>query len=141
MNQLIVNLLLGSGVSVSSILTVLAFKQSRRKREAEIGLDETTKAKLAAEAAQINEKREQARDKRFQDDIDRLDQQLKDERLISLERGQRLNRLERLVNRHTQWDFIAVARLREAGIDIEDPPSLMYLDADGNEMNGGKRRG
>lgn len=133
-----IQIILGVAAAVSPVSAVVfgvvLFNQRKRQAEIDIKLSESRveltqeeKAKLANEAAAINQERELKREGWFQEQIAALRQELKETRLISDERWIRLSRLERLVNVHSEWDWRAVRLFREHNIPIEDPPSLMYL--------------
>jgi hypothetical protein len=76
--------------------------------------------KTAGEAEQINDQTWINRLSALGKDFDRL-QTLSDERFA------RLVEIETLITEHVAWDFQIMRVLREHGIEVDSPPSLVYV--------------
>lgn len=93
--------------------SVVSLWSSRRNRKAEAGRTER-------EAERIGDKTWIERLDALARDFDRL-QQLSDERFA------KLVEIEMLITEHVDWDWQVIRLLREHGIPVSDPPSLVYV--------------
>lgn len=109
-----INLLLAFAAVIGPLVTVYLARQNWRKTGAEIHLNRRQEAKLSQEIEQKSEAKFERK-------------------IAALERE--VATLRRYINRHIPWDWTAVRHLRLAGIDIEDPPDLNYLQEDDPDAN------
>lgn len=96
-----------------------------------------TKRKLGAEATEIITKAAASVVTNLQGEVAR--QEHVNEMLVTAHRTEILDliakhdaalaRVSRVLNLHMAWDAIAVAKLAEAGIEIEEPPTLTIMEA------------
>lgn len=90
--------------------------RNRRKADAEAKKENATAADLIQGIA--------ARE------VDRIDQLLQSERLLSGERRQAGVKLYRHIQRHAEWDRRLLEKLEEYGVQIEQPPELILTQAE-----------
>jgi hypothetical protein len=135
-----VTTILGIGALGSPISLVILLRQRWRKGEVEIKLDETKVeldkqqiSEVANRAAAINQDREQKREEHWQKKLDDQEHKLQGE--IGDLRAE-VNGLKSYINEHIPWDWEAVRQLRLAGIEIENPPSLIYIRNPDGDRNG-----
>jgi hypothetical protein len=102
-----INLLLAMAAALGPAVTVYLARQNWRKTGSEITLNKRQEAKLSQEIENKSEEK-------FQAEIDVLKKEVAT--------------LRRYINRHIPWDWQAVRELKLAGIEIEDPPDLNYLE-------------
>jgi hypothetical protein len=86
-----------------------------------------SRKKTGAEAMKTEVEAEQTSDKTWIQRLDALSNDLGRLQLLSDERFERLVELEMLITEHVTWDFTVVRLLRQHGIDIHEPPSLVYV--------------
>ena len=84
-------------------------KVNVRSVEAKTNLDETQQASIVKEISESSEEK-------FRGEIADLRREIESLKLY--------------INRHIPWDWKAVRELRLQGIDIEDPPSLQYIEGE-----------
>jgi predicted Holliday junction resolvase-like endonuclease len=125
------NVILGIGALGSPISLVILLRQRWRKGEVEIkademkvDLDKAQISEVANRAAAINQDREQKREEHWQSKLDKQERKLRGE--IGDLRAE-VNGLKSYINEHIPWDWEAVRQLRLAGIEIDNPPSLIYI--------------
>lgn len=119
------------GPITAMVTGLLFFRQIRAKKNLDldqqqvgIKIDETTHNKLVQEAANINQEREQRREKWWSEQIGLLREEIEAERRLSNRRFRRLNHLEDWATRHMAWDRKAWAKIAENDPDFEQPPML-----------------
>lgn len=98
---------------VGMILSIRARKINTAKVESETSLNEAQQADIVR---QISDSSEQ----KFRAEIDALKREVESLKLY--------------INRHIPWDWKAVRELRLNGIEIEDPPSLQYINGEAGQQ-------
>lgn len=88
------------------LLSIKSRKTNTSKVESETNLNEAQQAEIVRRISESSEEK-------FQRRIAKLEREIESLKLY--------------INRHIPWDWKAVRELRLAGIDIEDPPSLQYI--------------
>lgn len=126
------DLLLGFFAALGPLTaSLLYYRQTKAKKELDLSqqqvgikIDETTHNKLIQEAANINQEREERREKWWGDQIGLLRQEIESERQLSNRRFRRLNQLEDWATRHMAWDRKAWTIISENDPEFEQPPML-----------------
>lgn len=122
--QTILNVLLAMGTLASPIIALIFVRQQLRAGDTKIDLDKKDAAIKSREALSMDQDREQKRETHWQTKLD--DQELKLDQEIAELRAE-VNGLKQYINEHIPWDWDAVRQLRLAGIEIDNPPSLIYI--------------
>lgn len=89
----------------------------------------SSRKQLAAQAGKTGAETEQLEDATWIARLDALSRDLKKLQNLSDERFERMVAIETLVTNHVSWDFKVVRLLREHNIEVENPPSLVYVRA------------
>lgn len=122
--QTILNVLLSMGTISSPIIAIIFVRQRLRAGDTKIDLDKKDAAIKSREALSMDQDREQKRETHWQAKLDDQERKL-DEEIAELRAE--VNGLQRYINEHIPWDWDAVRQLRLAGIEIDNPPSLIYI--------------
>ena len=114
----------GGAVLVTQIANVIANRKHRTAEPAKMLVEGSV-----AWAKQLAEDAENAaqRAERIEQKYDDLWAKYDDLRLKYNQLERRMNRQQDANIKHTEWDEALMAKLREAGIDFSDPPSLEVL--------------
>ena len=86
-----------------------------------------SRGKTDAEAGKTSAEKEKLEDATWITRLDALSNDLGRLQILSDERFERLVEIERLITDHVQWDFHVVRLLRQHDMEIDDPPSLVYV--------------
>ena len=106
---------------VGVITTIFNFKISRQGAIAKVNVDNATQAKIAAEAAKIDEDREREREKFWQEQMARHEERCRNEKSeLKLE----VRIYQTHIDRIQMWVWGAIRALRLNGIEYADPPDL-----------------
>jgi hypothetical protein len=107
------------GGTVAAVITAIA---NRRKVGADVG---DVLIGSSEKVVQLVEKTMERRELEHRAEIARYVEGREEDRarIDGLERREREQR--RLLERHAAWDFVAIRKLREAGIAIDDAPPLL----------------
>ena len=109
---------------VGVITTIFNFRISRQGLAAKVDVDKATQAKIAAEAAKIDEEREREREKFWQEQLARQEDQYKNEKNdLKLE----VRIYQTHIDRIQLWVWGAIRALRLNGIEYENPPDLTAI--------------
>jgi hypothetical protein len=106
------------------IAAVVFYRLNKAKKVVGIEIDEETKNKLANEAAQINQDREQKREEWWTEQFTKLRDELAAETSLSNKRWRRMHQLEDWAMSHVAWDRRAWFTLRETHPDFPAPPPI-----------------
>lgn len=122
-NTSVLNYLLtgGGAVILTQIGNIIANRKQRTAEPAKMLVEGSV-----AWAKELAERAEEAaeRAERVEQKYDDLWSKYADLREKYYDLESRLNRQQRQNAKHTEWDEALMERLREAGIDFPDPPSL-----------------
>lgn len=117
----ITSLLLGAGGTVTGVYAIFTQLRDRgrsvRKQEGEIGLDEKTRGKIIAEAAQINSDERIATERWWKEQFDAVKGELVEEQRLR-------RRLTRWAKLHEAWDQQAWTLALETDPMYPAPPTL-----------------
>jgi homoserine dehydrogenase len=117
-------IVLGIGALGSPVSLLILLRQKWRKGEVDIEVEKVSVSEVANRAAAINQDRELKREEHWQKKLDAQEYKFQGE--IGELRAE-VNGLKSYINEHIPWDWEAVRQLRLAGIEIENPPSLIYI--------------
>lgn len=122
-STLIVSLLLGVAALATSVFGVVTQIRDRgrsvRKQEGDIKLDETTRERLAAEAAQINADQRIATERWWKEQFDAVKTELVAEQTAR-------RRLTKWANLHQEWDQSAWKQAIQTDPEFPAPPQLEH---------------
>lgn len=116
-----------AGMVITLGIALFHARSNRRKTDAETEKTKVETTVSAKEAAAFDENREIEREARWEKKLAETEKKLGD-RITEHER--RLATQQRYIEKHVPWDWRAVRELRLKGVEIEDPPTLVYLPDD-----------
>lgn len=131
----LVSIALGIAALVTSIFTVVTQIRDRgrsvRKQESDIAslqgkieLDETTRDRLAAEAAQINADQRIATEKWWKEQFDAVKDELVEEQAARRTASKTIAHLTKWATEHQSWDQSAWKQAQKTDPDFPAPPKL-----------------
>lgn len=113
MNALVAQLFLVVIAAISSAGGIYATFVSRRQNSANAG-------KAEAETDHLE-------DSTWIQRLDALNRDFTKLQDLSDERFSRLVEIESMITKHVSWDFMALRLFREHNIEVDEPPSLVYV--------------
>jgi hypothetical protein len=96
--------------------------------------------KIRAEVVKVQADTAHVSDKTWIERLDALSRDLGRLQTLSDQRFAYLMELERLITAHVTWDFKVVRLLREHGIEVDEPPSLVYVKQKLTEVKSAMKR-
>ena len=121
----IAGLIAGIIISIIGAATSIFNWRIRRSGEiAKVGIDRATEAKIASEAARIDEEREREREEFWQEQLARAEDKCQRDKQ-NLEDEKRI--YQTYVDRMVPWSWRVIRTLRLNDLDYDNPPDLTQI--------------
>lgn len=118
------SLILGGGGLITACLAFYSARANRTKISSEAGVNAATEKEIEQRAIGLSEKTYQARERFWEERVDKVKIQCEAE--ID-ELREEIGWLRLLIEAHVPWDWEAIRLLKLNSLDMRDPPTLNYI--------------